>query len=95
MLKFIYNFDNLNSICWKKGCFVGQEVTIKMKNKGFLKKKLYVIKSFTKKLNSPEEIKYKNQLIGTTISHYKNVALALIEIDKIKNIKKEKDILII
>ena len=56
-----YNFDNLNSICWKKGCFVGQEVTIKMKNKGFLKKKLYVIKSFTKKLNSPEEIKYKNR----------------------------------
>ena len=29
-----YNFDNLNSICWKKGCFIGQEVTIKMKNKG-------------------------------------------------------------
>ena len=90
-----YNFDNLNSICWKKGCFVGQEVTIKMKNKGFLKKKLYAIKSFTKKLNSPEEVKYKNQLIGMTTSHCKNVALALIEIDKIKNIKKEKDILII
>ena len=34
-----YNFENLNSICWKKGCFVGQELTIKMKNKGFLKKK--------------------------------------------------------
>ncbi len=90
-----YNFDNLNSICWKKGCFVGQEVTIKMKNKGFLKKKLYAIKSFTKRLNSPEEVKYKNQLIGMTTSHCKNVALALIEIDKIKNIKKEKDILII
>ena len=27
-----YNFENLNSICWKKGCFIGQEVTIKMKN---------------------------------------------------------------
>ena len=90
-----YNFDNLNSICWKKGCFVGQEVTIKMKNKGILKKKIYVIKSFTKKLSSPKEVKYKNQLIGTTTSHFKNIALALIEIDKIKNIKKEKDILII
>jgi len=90
-----YNFENLNSICWKKGCFVGQEVTVKMKNKGYLKKKLYVVKSFTKKLNSPEEIKYKNQLIGTTISHYKNIALALIQIDKAKDIKKEKNVLII
>ena len=90
-----YNFENLNSICWKKGCFVGQEVTAKMKNRGSLKKKLYVVKSFTKKFNSPIEIKYKNQLIGTTTSHYKNIALALVKIDKIKNIKKEKNILII
>ena len=90
-----YNFENLNSICWKKGCFVGQEVTIKMKARGFLKKKLYVVKSFTKKLNSPKEIKYKNQLIGITTSHYKNIALALVQIDKIKNIKKEKNVLII
>ena len=90
-----YNFENLNSICWKKGCFVGQEVTIKMKIKGSLKKKLYVVKSFTKKFNSPKEIKYKNQLIGTTTSHYKNIALALVQIDKIKNIKKEKNILVI
>ena len=90
-----YNFENLNSICWKKGCFVGQEVTIKMKKKGSLKKKLYVVKSLTKNLNSPKEIKFKNQLIGTTTSHYKNIALAIIQINKINNIKKEKSILII
>ena len=66
-----------------------------MKIKGSLKKKLYVVKSFTKKFNSPKEIKYKNQLIGATTSHYKNIALALVQIDKIKNIKKEKNILII
>ena len=90
-----YNFDNLNSICWKKGCFIGQEVTIKMKNKGVLKKKLYTIKSLSRKISSPEDIKYNNKLIGTTTSHYKNIALALIEISQIKKIKKEKNILII
>ena len=90
-----YNFENLNSICWKKGCFVGQEVTIKMKIKGSLKKKLYVVKSFTKKFNSPKEIKYKNQSIGVITSHCQNIALALVQIDKTKNMKKEKDILII
>ena len=38
-----YNFENINSICWKKGCFIGQEVTVKMKNRGSLKKKLFTI----------------------------------------------------
>ena len=90
-----YNFSNLNSICWKKGCFIGQEVTIKMKNRGFVKKKLYVVKSLTKELDSPKEIKFKNELIGETTSHYKNIALAMLKIDKIKNIKKEKNTLII
>ena len=63
--------------------------------KRFFKKKLYVVKSLTKNLNSPKEIKFKNQLIGTTTSHYKNIALAIIQINKINNIKKEKSILII
>ena len=90
-----YNYENLNSICWRKGCFVGQEVTIKMKNKGVLKKKLFVVKSLKKNLSSPEEIKYKNQFIGTTTSHFKNIALALVHLDKIKNIKKEKEVLVI
>ncbi len=53
-----------------------------------------LLKSLTKNLNSPKEIKFKNQLIGTTTSHCKNIALAIIQINKIKNIKKEKNILI-
>ena len=56
---------------------------------------MYVVKSLTKNLNSPKEIKFKNQLIGTTTSHCKNIALARIQINKIKKIKKEKNILII
>ena len=90
-----YNFENLNSICWKKGCFIGQEVTIKMKNKGTLKKRIYTVKSIRKELTSPKEIKYKNISIGETTSHCENIALALVQEDKIKNIKKIKNILII
>ena len=44
-----YNFDNLNSICWKKGCFIGQEVTIKMKNKGVLKKNYILLNLYQEK----------------------------------------------
>ena len=90
-----YNFENINSICWKKGCFIGQEVTVKMKNRGSLKKKLFTIKSFTKKFKSPEEIKYKNQIIGSTTSHFNNIALALLKINKISNIRKKNKVIII
>ena len=84
-----------NSICWKKGCFIGQEVTARMKNKGILKKKLYVIKSSKQNLSSPKVLNYKNELIGETTSHFKNIALALIHLNKIKKIKKNKNILFI
>ncbi len=90
-----YNFENLNCICWKKGCFIGQEVTVKMKNKGFLKKKLYVIKFLKRKNFFNKEIKYENELIGTITSNYKNIALGLLKKNKIKSLKKEKKLLII
>ena len=90
-----YNFENLNCICWEKGCFIGQEVTVKMKNKGFLKKKLYVIKFLKRKNFFNKEIKYENELIGTITSNYKNIALGLLKKNKIKNLKKEKKLLII
>ena len=38
------NFDNLNAIDWDKGCYVGQEITARMKYRGLLKKKLYSLK---------------------------------------------------
>ena len=33
-------FDELNGISWNKGCFMGQEVTARMKYRGLLKKKI-------------------------------------------------------
>ncbi len=37
------NLDKLNAVSWKKGCFVGQEVTARMKNRGLVKKRLAVV----------------------------------------------------
>ena len=36
------NFENINAIDWDKGCYVGQEITARMKYRGLLKKKLYL-----------------------------------------------------
>ena len=45
------NFENLNSISWNKGCFVGQEITARMKYRALLKKKIY---SLSVKKGSPK-----------------------------------------
>ncbi len=37
------NLDRLNAVSWKKGCFVGQEVTARMKNRGLVKKRLAAV----------------------------------------------------
>jgi folate-binding protein YgfZ len=38
------NFENLNSISWEKGCYIGQEITARMKYRALLKKKIYSLK---------------------------------------------------
>ena len=38
------NFDFLNGIDWKKGCYVGQELTARMHHRGLAKKRLFPVK---------------------------------------------------
>ena len=83
-----YNFEKLNAICWKKGCFIGQEVTVRMKNKGLGKKKLFPIKNILKNLHPKDEIKHNNQIIGHVTSSKKKIGLALLDISAAKKMKK-------
>lgn len=39
-----YGFDALNAIDWEKGCYVGQEVTARMKHRGLARKGLFPVK---------------------------------------------------
>ena len=55
------NFENLNSISWDKGCYVGQEITARMKYRALLKKKIYSL-----------EIKEGSPLIGQLIKDNEN-----------------------
>ena len=56
------NFENLNSISWDKGCYVGQEITARMKYRALLKKKIYtlnIVSGFPQKDQKIKKKRYK------------------------------------
>ena len=57
------NFEELNGIDFKKGCYVGQENTARMKLKNKLRKKLFAIKS-NDKLKIGSDINFNSIKIG-------------------------------
>ena len=57
------NFETLQAIDFKKGCFVGQENTARMKLKNKLRRRLLPISS-SKKLNIGDEITFNDIKIG-------------------------------
>ena len=57
------NFEELKAIDFKKGCYIGQENTARMKLKNKLRRRLLPISS-TEKLNLGEEIFYDKIKIG-------------------------------
>jgi folate-binding protein YgfZ len=87
------NFENLNSISWNKGCYIGQEITARMKYRALLKKRIY---SLTIKEGSPQikqSIKNDNGNYGQIISIENNSILAMLKIELAeKEINAEKQI---
>jgi folate-binding protein YgfZ len=57
------NFEELNAIDFKKGCYVGQENTARMKLKNKIRKRLFPIET-QKKLEEGSEIFYNEKPIG-------------------------------
>jgi len=57
------NFEELNAIDFKKGCYIGQENTARMKLKEKLRRRLLPIYS-SEKLNVGEDIFYNNVKVG-------------------------------
>ena len=60
------NFEELNAIDFKKGCYVGQENTARMKLKNKLRKKLVPLET-DKKFKTGSDVKFKDNKIGTVL----------------------------
>ncbi len=65
------NFEELNGIDFKKGCYVGQENTARIKLKEKLNKRLFAIKILDGKINS-NEIIYENKEVGKILINNQN-----------------------
>ena len=76
------NFEELNGIDFKKGCYVGQENTARIKLKDKLNKRLFAIEILEGQINS-EEITFENKNIGRLLINNKN-PFALLKLDNKK-----------
>ena len=89
------NFDNLNAIDWDKGCYVGQEITARMKYRGLLKKKLYSLKIKIGDILEGDELIVENKKIGTIISKANSNIFAVLNINFVNELKNNNKNLVI
>ena len=76
------NFEELNGIDFRKGCYVGQENTARIKLKDKLNRRLFAIKVLEGQINS-EEITFKNKNIGRLLINNK-YSFALLKLENKK-----------
>ncbi len=78
------NFDLLNGIDFRKGCFVGQETTSRMKRRGVIKKRMLPI-VFDGPAPSPgAEVLAGDLLAGEVLTGGEGRAMALLRLDRIE-----------
>ncbi len=78
-----FNMNNLNAIDYKKGCYVGQEVTARVNHRGKIRKNIFTIQA--KNGNLPEsgsKITANEISIGYLCSSIGSLGLALLKIDE-------------
>ncbi len=87
------NFDNINAISWDKGCFVGQEITARMKYRALLKKQLYALELISGNINIGDKIVEKEVNLGQVISKANQYIFCMLKIELVKEKSKKKALL--
>ncbi len=87
------NFQNLNTIDWDKGCYIGQEITARMKYRSLLKKQIYTLKISSGNIQKGEFLLDKDLKIGEVISSSDQYLLAMLKIELAEKRKQNKILL--
>ncbi len=75
------NYDALNAVSYKKGCFVGQEVTSRMKRKGEIRKRTLI--AHGEGLVAGVPVSAGESSIGEALSARGGSGLALVRLDRL------------
>jgi len=87
------NFQNINAINWDKGCYVGQEITARMKYRALLKKKIYTLEIISGSIQVGEKITIDDISIGEIISITNKFAIAMLKIDAANSVIKNDNVI--
>jgi len=75
------NFDSINAISWDKGCYIGQEITARMKYRALLKKRLYAMELVSGKINIGDKIEENGHDLGEVISKANQYLFCMLNIN--------------
>jgi folate-binding protein YgfZ len=76
-------FDELHGISWDKGCFLGQELTARMKYRGLAKKRLVPVAIDGPTPAPGTEVRRNGKVAGTLRSTRDGQGLALLKLDQL------------
>ncbi|MGH6888685.1 MAG: YgfZ/GcvT domain-containing protein [Rhizomicrobium sp.] len=82
------DLDELHAISFEKGCYVGQELTARMKHRGTARKKLVPIVALESRLPEPESpVVVAEREIGTVAANYGTRGFALLRLDRLAEVE--------
>ena len=87
------NFDNINAIDWNKGCYVGQEITARMKYRALLKKSIRAVKIISGNVEPGNKILKDDKNIGEIVSNSNNLAIAMLKINDANEVFNKNEVL--
>ncbi len=87
------NYDALNAVSYAKGCFVGQEVTSRMKRKGEIRKRTLVARFEGAAPAKGSPVTAGESTVGEILSGRDGAALALVRLDRLRAAKEESRML--
>lgn len=76
------NCDKIGAIDFQKGCYVGQEVTSRMRYRANIRKALYIIES-ENQLTKGREVEFNDRKLGVMLGGVGNEYLALFNIEEV------------
>ena len=79
--------EELQGVAFDKGCYVGQELTARMKHRGTAKKRILPVRADRALPSAPEKIMAGSMEIGAIVSTYGLEGFALMRLDRLEDAK--------